>query len=162
MAQINTELKTKGYLPVSPKSLYKAVPDRKPGYLEAFTASAILSDGMFYIKREDFYKIRETYGNSDKPLPAPKSEAYVRKTLLMQQKAYEPAKADITDQSQEDSEFEQDLKKFLDETQECDIEKWQEARSAYLEEVRNRKTAGCSTCQLNTIKQKYRNLLKNL
>ena len=58
--------------------------------------------------------------------------------------------------------FEENLKKFLDETQECAKKEWQEARTAYLEEIRSQKTAGCSTCQLNAIKQKYRNLLKNL
>lgn len=147
MLTINTDLKDKGYIPLLPRTLYAVASNRKLGYIEECTRVSTLLEGVFYMPKEEYERIKNEY-----QLPPQDSSTSTPAVVELA-----PAIA-----KNQNLLFEENLKKFLDETQECAKEEWREARAAYLEEIRRQKTAGCSTCQLNAIKQKYRNLLKNL
>lgn len=132
MPKIDKELKAKGYIPVLASLVYKAVSSRKEGYLEAVTSKAVTRDGIFYLLREDYNNIRDEY--NDKP----------NKRNV---KTYEASGLEI------------DIAIFLDEAKACPRDEWISLRGKYIEELSNRKQEGCSNCQLNSIKTKYKSML---
>ncbi len=132
MPQIDKELKSKGYIPVLARLIYKAASQRREGYLEAVTSKAVIRDGVFYLSKEDYENIRTEY--NDNP-PNRKIETTTVSAL------------------------ESDIAKFLDDSQPCPRAEWYSLRSLYVNELASRKQAGCTNCQLNSIKRKYKSML---
>lgn len=134
MPKIDKELKDKGYIPVLASLAYKAASQRKEGYLEALTSKAIIRDGVFYLSKEDYDNLRKEFNNSP-------PNGKINVTVV--------------------SELEQEVNQFIDIEKSCPRAEWESLREKYIEEINDKKQVGCSTCQLNSIKRKYKSMLLN-
>jgi hypothetical protein len=151
MSKVNKEMSEKGFIRVAPSLVYAAASKRREGYLEAFTSVAVVTDGSFFLHKEDFDRIRAEYNPDEESLDAKKErQARNRETHIAGNTP--GVKNELTEK----------INKFLDLEQECPEDAWLSLRSKYAEEFSEKKSTGCTGCQLNAIKSKYRNLLKEL
>lgn len=151
MPKVNKEMNEKGFIRISPSIVYAAAPKRKQGYLEAFTAAATVVDGSFFLSKEDFDRIRAKYNPDEESLDEKKERQSYNRTARIE-----------GNDPRVKSELAEKINKFLDLEQECPEDAWLSLRSKYAEEFSEKKSTGCTGCQLNAIKSKYRNLIKEL
>lgn len=143
MPKFNKELRDKGYIPVLPHLLYAAARTRKDGYLEEVTATALVVDGAFYLSKDDYDRIRQAY-------------------RLDTEIAAELPAEEISRQRKDAAYLEAKINVFLDLEQKCEVAEWQNLRTAYEDELNNKIQEGCTQCQINSIRNKYRALLRKL
>lgn len=144
MPRFNKDLRDKGYIPVLPHLLYKAAPKRKEGYLEAVTSAALLVDGAFYLSQEDYGRIKDEY------------------KLDADSNAEQPSVAEVETLKQRKRELEDRINEFLDLEKPCNEPEWQALRAAYEEEINKKTKEGCTNCQINSIRNKYRGIIRKL
>lgn len=144
MPEIDKELHGQGYLPVIPTHVYGSASQRPHGFLDAFMHRAKLSKGAFYIKQEDIDQLNAAYPIARQVaavpnIPRPVEEAPAKKALVV---------------------YSDDEKQFFDPGAPCPREEWVPIKEAYLQEASALTKKGCSTCQLNALKRKYKKLLE--
>ena len=135
-------MKAKGMKALVPAMVFEAALNRKQGYLDDFMGRAILKDGIFYLSPEDYKDLRTTYQLN------PGYHEHKRKER-------EKAGRKIVERGT----VTRDVRQFWDLDEPCPKPEWEELRQAYQEEIEMKKATGCSGCQLNKIKQKYKNIL---
>lgn len=141
MPKLDQELRAQGYLPILPQAVYAAAEQKQGDYLLDFTSKAILKDGMFYISRNDYNEIARKYGGKElKKDP-------IKNTIKGPNESIHPR-----------------VERALDLDKECKETdpRWLSVLEKYKIEVTAKKKEGCTNCQLNAIKSKYRKILTTL
>lgn len=144
MPQIDRELADKGLLPFLPAGVYEAATRRTPEFLSAFMEAAILSKGAFYLTKEDFEALKERFPPVSAPAQNPAQPA---------QNPAQPAQKTRVAYSETE-------RQFFDPDEPCPKEEWVPIKEAYLQEVSALTKKGCSSCQLNALKRKYKKILE--
>jgi len=144
MPEWDKELQKKGMKMILPNEVFRVSVNRKAGYLDDFMGRAILSKGAFYLSSKDWDELHEKYALSKKQQQEKKAKSTAARAAIQRSKN-DPNKP-FYDQ-------------FFDLEKECPKPELEGLRGAYQKEVEAKKQEGCSSCQLNAIKAKYKKMI---
>lgn len=155
MPELDKELQSLGFLPVVPTHVYGAAAQRPHGFLDAFMARAKLSKGAFYILPDDLEYVRKNFPVIVRTEPP-------RKMDMPPPILPAPTLSDVPPRpaQKKSEEMTEEQKKFFDLDEPCPKEDWEPIRDAYKEDLSSLTSKGCSSCQLNALRKKYLNFLK--
>lgn len=161
MPKANAELMNRGMLIVEPSSVLQAVSKRKPGYLEAFRELAVMQDGLYYIAPNNYEYIRTTFAFPEEETIESATQEIQTNVLDVVEPNQEALKSEQKALADKKHRIIAKINKFLSVDVELVAdEKLLSLRQAYINELNNLKSGGCTNCQINGLKAKYRRILE--